>query len=49
MFKVKRAENFNVVYTVYATKESPHDVLMFLVFTMGRWIWIPADEYVPVD
>ncbi|MEH6945120.1 hypothetical protein [Bacillus sp. JJ722] len=49
MFKVKRFDNDKVVYTVYATQETPFGVLMFLVFTLGKWMWIPADEFVPID
>lgn len=49
MFEVKRHDNEKATYTVYAVKDNPYGSLMFLVFTVGRWMWIPASEYVPID
>lgn len=49
MFKVKKFDNDEIVYTVYGTKESDFGVLLFLVFVSDNWIWMPADEYIPAD
>lgn len=49
MFQVKRKDNFEVVYTVYATKQNEHGIILFLVFTLGKWLWMPTDDFVPVD
>jgi hypothetical protein len=49
MFQVKRKDNYEVVRNVYATKETELGELMLLTFSVTSWVWIPADEYVPID
>jgi hypothetical protein len=47
MFQVRRKDNPKVVYTIYATKETDFGVIMFLVFNLDKWLWMPADNFVP--
>jgi len=49
MFQVKKLDNESIVKNIYDTKETDAGVMMFLTFDYGRWFWVPAEDYVPID
>ncbi len=49
MFQVLSKNNTDVIYEVYAVKETKSGALMFLIFVLNRWTWVNAEDYVPRD
>ncbi|MFD0710604.1 HNH endonuclease [Paenibacillus sp. GCM10027626] len=50
VFKVHLSFNHTVVRTVYAVQQLENGLTQFLLFdeSFGKWMWMPASEYVPV-
>jgi hypothetical protein len=48
MFQVRLKDNVEVVYTVYATTVLENGMTRFLMFVIDRWLWMPAEDFIPV-
>ncbi|WP_179232950.1 hypothetical protein [Paenibacillus rigui] len=51
MFKVRLAFNLKEVRTVYAVQQLENGLTQFLVWDdlYNKWVWVPANEYVPAE
>jgi len=51
LFKVKH-KNAEIVYTVYAVRQSTENDCEFLVYSsvvIDGWEWIKAKDYIPIE